>query len=147
MHVHSHVKRAMAVRDSWFTIISSFSLHVANTYCICSPLAGHILVAGSFWCLLPALEMLPVAPLFRLSDYILDNHFLVLAVSTWGFSRILGYCRWCSALFFHFSSFIDLILVLNNENIFILFCKEDKAREAIKKIVEDVSEPSLFLSF
>ena len=43
------------------------SLHVANTFCICSPLAGHILLSGSFWCsLLPGLELLQVVPLFLL---------------------------------------------------------------------------------
>ena len=34
--------------------------------CICSPLAGHILLSGSFWSLLPGLELLPIAPLFLL---------------------------------------------------------------------------------
>ena len=38
------------------------SLHVANTFCICS----HILLSGSFWCLLPGLELLQVVPLFLL---------------------------------------------------------------------------------
>ena len=33
-------------------------------------------------------------------------------MSTWGFSRILGYWP-CKALAFHFSSFIDFILDLN----------------------------------
>ena len=28
------------------------TLHVANTFCICSPLAGYILLSGGFWCLL-----------------------------------------------------------------------------------------------
>ena len=46
------------------------SLHVANTFCICSPLAGHILLSGSFWCLLPGLELLQVVPLFLLSNYL-----------------------------------------------------------------------------
>ena len=46
------------------------SLHVANTICICSPLAGHILLSGSFWCLLPGLELLQVVPLFLLSNYL-----------------------------------------------------------------------------
>ena len=46
------------------------SLHVANTFCICSPLAGHILLSGSFWCLLPCLELLQVVPLFLLSNYL-----------------------------------------------------------------------------
>ena len=44
------------------------SLHVVNIFCICAPLAGHILLSGSFWCLLPGLYLLPVAPLFLLSD-------------------------------------------------------------------------------
>ena len=46
------------------------SLHVANTFFICSPLAGHILLSGSFWCLLPGLELLQVVPLFLLSNYL-----------------------------------------------------------------------------
>ena len=46
------------------------SLHVANTFCICSPLAGHVLLSGSFWCLLPGLELPQVVPLFLLSDYL-----------------------------------------------------------------------------
>ena len=46
------------------------SLHVANTFCICSPLAGHILLSGSFWCLLPGLELLQVVSLFLLSNYL-----------------------------------------------------------------------------
>ena len=79
---------------------------VANTFCICSPLAGHILLSGSFWCLLPDLELPQVVPLFLLSDC------LTTILSTWGFSKILGYWP-CKDLSFHFSSFIDFILDLN----------------------------------
>ena len=46
------------------------SLHVANTFCIWSPLARHILHSDSFWCLLPGLELRQVVPLFLLSDYL-----------------------------------------------------------------------------
>ena len=49
----------------------SLDLHVVNIFCICSPLAGHILLSGSFWCLLPGLYLLLVAPLFLLSDYLI----------------------------------------------------------------------------
>ena len=50
--------------------ICPLSLHVANTICICSPLAGHVLLSGSFWCLLPGLELLQVISLFLLSNYL-----------------------------------------------------------------------------
>ena len=66
------------------------SLHIANTLCICCPLAGLILLSCSFWRLLPGLELRQEGPSvfpFRL----LDNHLLVVTVSTWSFSRILGY--------------------------------------------------------
>ena len=43
---------------------------------------------------------------------LLNNHLLEMTVSMWGFSTILGYWS-CSALFFYFSSFMDLILDLN----------------------------------
>ena len=52
-----------------------------NTFCIWSPLAGHILLSGSFWCLLPDLELLSVAPLFQPPFRLLDNHLLVVTVS------------------------------------------------------------------
>ena len=56
-------------------------LHVVNTFCICSPLAGHILLSGSFWCLLfiacswAATSSPSVSP-FRL----LDKHLLVVTM-------------------------------------------------------------------
>ena len=43
---------------------------------------------------------------------LLNNHFLEMTVSMRGLSTILGYWS-CSALFFYFSSFMDLILDLN----------------------------------
>ena len=57
------------------------SLHVANTFCICSPLAGHILFSGSFWCLLPGLELRQVVPLFLLSDYMTTTCVQLLLLS------------------------------------------------------------------
>ena len=50
--------------------IVQLSLHIVNTFCICRPLAGLILLSGSFWCLLPGLELRQVVPLFFLSDYL-----------------------------------------------------------------------------
>ena len=47
----------------WF-IVSSYCKHILH------PLAGHILLSGSFWCLLPGLDLPQVLPLFFLSDYL-----------------------------------------------------------------------------
>ena len=69
--------------------IVQMSLHIVNTFCICRPLAGLILLSGSFWCLLPGLELRQVVPLFFLSDYLTTICWSWL--SAWGFSRILGY--------------------------------------------------------
>ena len=88
------------------------SLHIVNTLCVGSSLACHILLSGGFWFLLPGLELLPVAPQFLFSDYLITI-LLVLTVSTWGSSRIFGYWSCNANLFSHFSSFIDFILDLN----------------------------------
>ena len=62
----------------------------------------------------------PSVSSFRL----LDNHSVVVTVSTWGFSRILGYWP-CNALFFHFSSFINFNLDLNKCFVALAFSKAD----------------------
>ena len=49
---------------------SPLSLHITNTFCICSSLAGHILLSDSFWYLLPGLEPRQAVRLFLLSDYL-----------------------------------------------------------------------------
>ena len=107
------------------------SLYVVNTFYICSSLAGHILLSGSFWCLLPDLELLPVAPLFQPPFRSLDNHLLVVTVTTWGFSRILGYWP-CNALFFHFFSFINFNLDLNMCFVALAFSKADFVFSVLK---------------
>ena len=78
------------------------SLHVVNIFCICSPLAGHILLSGSFWCLLPGLYLLPVAPLFLLSDYLITIcwWWLCLYEASLG-SLDTGHAMLCFSTFIH----------------------------------------------
>ena len=100
------------------------SLYVVNTFYICSSLASHILLSGSFWCVLPGLELLPVAPLFLLSDYLitirwwwlclreaslgsLDTGHAMLCFSTFLLSLILTW-TWTSVLWL--KHFLRLIL-------------------------------------
>ena len=79
----------------------TFVLHLLATY--------YCLVVSGVYCLWSwAATSSPSVSSFRL----LDNHSVVVTVSTWGFSRILGYWP-CNALFFHFSSFIYFNLELN----------------------------------
>ena len=68
---------------------SAFVLHLLATYYFLVFIAWSLSAASS-----------PSVSPFRL----LDNHMLVMTVSLWGFSRILGYWP-CNALFFHFYSF------------------------------------------
>ena len=78
------------------------SLYVVNIFCICSPLAGHILLSGSFWCLLPGLYLLPVAPLFLLSDYLITIcwWWLCLYEASLG-SLDTGHAMLCFSTFIH----------------------------------------------
>ena len=80
---------------------SALALHLLAKY--------YFLVVSGFYCLvLSAATRGPSVSPFTL----LDNHLLVMTVSTWGFSRTLRYWP-CNALYFPFSSFIDFILHLN----------------------------------
>ena len=69
----------------------------------------------------------PSVSSFRL----LDNHSVVVTVSTWGFSRILGYWP-CNALFFHFSSVINFKLDLNMCFVALAFSKADFILSVLK---------------
>ena len=62
---------------------------------------------------------------------LLDNHMLVMTVSLWGFSRILGYWP-CNALFFHFFSFINFNLDLNMCFVALAFSKADFVFSVLK---------------
>ena len=99
------------------------SLYVVNTFYICSSLAGQILLSGSFWCVLPLVLSATSSPSVS-SFSLLDNHSVVVTVSTWGFSRILGYWP-CDALFFYFSSFFNFNLELNMCFVALAFSKAD----------------------
>ena len=62
-------------RCTLFRLIPHTQVIIWSTVSSCcehiySPLAGHILHSGSFWCLLPGLELRQVVPLFLLSDYL-----------------------------------------------------------------------------
>ena len=72
-HCGDMLQHYCAWRCTLFWLIPHIQIQygpLANTIYICSPLAGHILLSNSFWCLLPGLELLQVVPLFFVSNYL-----------------------------------------------------------------------------
>ena len=63
------------------------SLHFVNTFSICSPFASHMLLSGSFWCLLSGLKLLP-AFLVQLSYFHVIIYYYVPVEASLPFLRL-----------------------------------------------------------